>query len=80
MKGWRLVHIDEPQLAFGFGQKAEHPKDGLFLFGPPASNQNPARMDIGIIGTTRATAIYESWVQSIQATIAEAEKGNQRTR
>lgn len=75
MKGWRLVHIDEPQLAFGFGQKAEHPKDGLFLFGPPASNQNPARMDIGIIGTTRAAAIYESWVQSLQTTIAEPEKG-----
>lgn len=35
MSDWRLVHISEPALAFGFGQTAEHPKDGLFLFGPP---------------------------------------------
>ncbi|TPW33639.1 hypothetical protein FJU08_00655 [Martelella alba] len=32
-------------------------------------------MDIGIIGTKRAAAIYESWVQSIQTNIAEPEKG-----
>jgi hypothetical protein len=55
MSDWRLVHISEPTLAFGFGQTAEHPKDGLFLFGPPASNQNPARMDVGVIGTPEGT-------------------------
>jgi hypothetical protein len=51
MSDWTLIHIDEPLLSFGFNQKTEHPKDGLFLFGPPASNQNPARMDVGVIGT-----------------------------
>lgn len=75
MSDWRLVHISEPTLAFGFGQTAEHPEDGLFLFGPPASNQNPARMDVGVIGTPEGTGRYERWVKSINSTIAPPEKG-----
>jgi hypothetical protein len=31
---WRAIHIDEPKLAFGHEQTADHPKDGLFLFDP----------------------------------------------
>jgi hypothetical protein len=72
---WRLIHVEEPALAFGFGQKAEHPKDGLFLYGPPASNQNPARMDIGVIGTPEGIARYERWVRSIGGQLAAPEKG-----
>jgi hypothetical protein len=48
MNEWTMTHIDEPMLSFGFNQQTEHPKDGLFLYGPPASNQNPARMDVGV--------------------------------
>lgn len=75
MSDWRVVHISEPALAFGFGQTAEHPKDGLFLFGPPASNQNPARMDVGVIGTPQGIARYERWVKTLGSTIAEPIKG-----
>jgi hypothetical protein len=75
MSDWKLIHIPEPALAFGFGQTAEHPKDGLFLFGPPASNQNPARMDIGVIGTQLGIARYENWVRSIGSAIPEPERG-----
>lgn len=75
MSDWRMVHVPEPALAFGFGQTAEHPKDGLFLYGPPASNQNPARMDVGVIGTHLGIARYENWVKSIGSTIAPPEKG-----
>jgi hypothetical protein len=75
MTAWRLVHIPEPELAFGFGQTAEHPKDGLFLYGPPVSNQNPARMDVGVIGTEKAALLYESWVKSLQSIIAAPEAG-----
>ena len=62
MTSWTLIHINEPMLSFGFSQQTEHPKDGLFLFGPPASNQNPARMDVGVIGTTEGIRRYEGWV------------------
>lgn len=75
MSDWRLIHIPEPALAFGFGQTAEHPKDGLFLYGPPASNQNPARMDVGVIATREGLALYEEWVKALGLPIAEPEKG-----
>ena len=80
MSDWRLVHVAEPALAFGFGQTAEHPKDGLFLFGPPASNQNPARMDVGVIGTAQGIARYEQWVRALGTTIAAPEKGKEENK
>ena len=51
---WRAIHLDEPKLMFGHDQTADHPKDGLFLFGPVDSNQNPVRMDVGVIATISA--------------------------
>ena len=30
----KVIHIDEPELSFGHGQTCDHPKDGLFLYGP----------------------------------------------
>jgi hypothetical protein len=80
MSEWRLTHIAEPALAFGFGQTADHPKDGLFLFGPPASNQNPARMDVGVIGTPQSIERYERWVRSIASTIPAPEKGREENK
>lgn len=75
MRDWRVIHVDEPQLGFAFGQKATHPKDGLFLYGPPHSNRNPARMDVGVVGTPRGIALFEAWVASIRGTIAAPESG-----
>ena len=46
-----LHHIHEPRLAFRYGQELEHPKDGLFLFGPLEDKANPAEMRIGVVGT-----------------------------
>lgn len=80
MKSWILTHIDEPMLSFGFGQQTEHPKDGLFLFGPPASNQNPARMDVGVIGTAEGVRRYESWVKALSSTIATPETGREENK
>lgn len=80
MSDWTLTHIDEPMLSFGFNQKTEHPKDGLFLFGPPASNQNPARMDVGVIGTPEGIRRYETWVKALGATIAAPESGREENK
>jgi hypothetical protein len=63
---WRAIHIDEPRLSFGHDQGAEHPKDGLFLFGPVASGQNPARMDVGVIATPAGLEKYSKWIASIE--------------
>lgn len=80
MSDWTVTHIDEPLLSFGFNQKTEHPKDGLFLFGPPASNQNPARMDVGVIVTSDGIRRYETWVRALAATIAAPESGREENK
>src|SRR5260370_35728043 len=63
---WRAIDLDEPKLVFGHDQTADHPKDGLFLFGPVDSNQNPARMDVGVIATPAGLQKYSKWVASIE--------------
>jgi hypothetical protein len=77
---WKITHIDEPMLSFGFNQQTEHPKDGLFLYGPPASNQNPARMDVGVIGTAEGIRRYETWVKAISSPIAAPETGKEENK
>src|SRR5258705_5804837 len=78
--GWRAIHIDEPRLAFGHDQGAEHPKDGLFLFGPVASNQNPARMDVGVIATPAGLEKNLKKVASIERVIDVPPPNSKRKR
>lgn len=80
MTDWIMTHIEEPLLCFGFNQKTEHPKDGLFLYGPPASNQNPARMDVGVIATADGIRRYESWVKAMSGTIAAPQSGREENK
>ena len=61
-----LQHIEEPRLGFRYGQELEHPKDGLFLFGPLDDRANPAEMRIGIIGTPDGLNCFREWVESIR--------------
>lgn len=64
-----LIQIPEPLLGFGFGQQMEHPKDGLFLFGPLADNANPAEMRIGVVGTEAGIACFHEWARRIRGHI-----------
>ena len=72
MSSRTLVQLPEPLLSFGFGQQMEHPKDGLFLFGPLADNVNPAEMRIGIIGTADGIACFHEWTNRIRGHIPSA--------
>ncbi|NJM51605.1 MAG: hypothetical protein HC843_12655 [Sphingomonadales bacterium] len=67
-----LTQLPEPLLGFGFGQQMEHPKDGLFLFGPLADNANPAEMRIGIVGTPDGIACFYEWAKRIRGHIPSA--------
>ena len=60
--------------------RSGYPKDGLFLFGPPASNQNPARMDVGVMGTAEGLRRYETWVKSLSGTIPAPETGREENK
>jgi hypothetical protein len=57
-EGWpQITHIRSCS-----GAEALTPKDGLFLFGPVDSNQNSARMDVGVIATAAGPQKYSKWV------------------
>jgi hypothetical protein len=72
MSSGTLVQLPEPLLGFGFGQQMEHPKDGLFLFGPLADNSNPAEMRIGIVGTEAGIDCFREWAKRIRGHIPSA--------
>src|SRR5580704_10011641 len=56
-----VIHVAEPVLTFGHGQTLEHPKDGLFLFGPLEENK-PAEVRVGAIGTTQGLGRLRHWL------------------
>ena len=60
----QVIHIDEPQLEFGHGQILDHPKDGLFLYGP---HQLPKRREIsiGVIATERGEKFFREWLSKV---------------
>ena len=54
-----LVHIPEPLLEFGFGQKLVYPRDGLFLYGPVDGGR--PELHYGAMGTPAGLAGLERW-------------------
>ena len=61
-----LHRVEEPRLLFRYDQELEHPKDGLFLFGPLSDRANPAEMRIGVIGTPEGLQCFREWAGTIQ--------------
>jgi hypothetical protein len=55
-----MVYIPEPALSFGYGQTSDHPKDGLFLYGPHAA-QRSKEISVGVIGTKQGLSFFRSW-------------------
>ena len=66
----RILHFPEPLLGFGYDQRLDDPRDGLFLFGPLIDARKPSKMRIGVVGTLAGIESYRSWVKSINAHIA----------
>jgi hypothetical protein len=57
----KVIHIDEPELSFGHGQTCDHPKDGLFLYGPHSGPDAPREVSVGVIGTKDGLSYFRSW-------------------
>lgn len=72
MNATKLLQLPEPMLSFGYQQRLEHPKDGLFLFGPLGGSGHPAEMRIGVIGTAAGLACFRTWSQRIRGYIPSA--------
>ena len=54
----RLDHIDEPQLEFAHQQCEEHPKDGLFLYGPAVAADTLGALRYGVVGAADQLAQF----------------------
>ena len=67
----KALHLAEPELAFGYRQRAVHPKDGLFLYGP-LEDRKPAEMRVGVIGTELGISRFQRWLASVQRHIEPA--------
>lgn len=64
----KVLHIDEPNLTFGFDQKTIDPRDGLVLFGPhqPLGSYS---LRIGVIGLNEDIEEYKAFVSQLNRPI-----------
>lgn len=74
-----LGFIEEPLSVFNFGQKCEHPKDGLFLYGPFDKSATPGSLRFGAIGTANGLSRFERWSAQIRVPIAAASEKEHRS-
>lgn len=58
------LHIAEPSLGFGYGQMSDHPKDGLFLYGPQ-TKAHREEITVGVIGTEDGLGYFTSWAKTL---------------
>lgn len=56
-----VAYIEEPNLMFAHGQSSDHPKDGLFLYGPHSGPTRPKEISIGVIGTKEGLSYFRSF-------------------
>ncbi len=57
----QVLYIDEPELVFGHQQKSDHPKDGLFLYGPHPISSRSKEISIGVVGTKAGISYFRKW-------------------
>lgn len=65
MRAPRLIHVPEPQLEFRFGQTADYPRDGLYLFGPVDAGHKPRQIRYGVIGTPASLRRFLEWSSQV---------------
>ncbi|MEH6696886.1 MAG: hypothetical protein V7675_17745, partial [Hyphomonas sp.] len=65
-----ILHIPEPDLSFGYGQSTDHPKDGLFLFGPHRPETIRRQITVGVVGTEDGLGYFRDWARRAMAEIA----------
>jgi hypothetical protein len=71
-----LLFLEEPELRFGLGQNASHPKDGLLLFGPYRNPLKGGALRIGLIATDKGAIRYAKWVTQISRRVVPAKSGD----
>lgn len=70
-----LMHIEEPELEFRFGQRMTYPRDGLYLFGPVDAGAIPRSIRYGFIGTPQSFEYFQEWASQISSYIPIPSRG-----
>lgn len=71
-----LAFVDEPALEFAHGQTAEHPRDGLYLYGPLQTASTPKAIEYGVIGTEAGIERFSRWARQVSLPIARMQPKN----
>lgn len=74
-KSLRAIHIQEPLLGFGYGQVCEHPKDGLYLYGPSVARKRPSAISVGVIGTSSGLGFFDAQLKKMSEFIPIPPRG-----
>src|SRR5690606_13396909 len=64
-----VLHLDEPDLEFAYGQVTPHPKDGLHLYGPHKRSKKSREVRIGVIGTIKGVEHFKKWARELKSRI-----------
>lgn len=67
--GVRFLHISEPKLTFGYGQKLADPRDGITLFGPYTKDKLSGQLNVGIIGPEGGRTFLKNYLRGIHRPI-----------
>lgn len=69
-KSPEVIYIEEPELSFGHGQTCDHPKDGLFLYGPHNAPARSREVSVGVIGTKDGLSYFRNWAITLGGFVA----------
>jgi len=56
-----VFQLEEPEVAVGFKQTSDYPKEGLLLFGPVPFERNPRVVRAGVIGSKEGIELFKKW-------------------
>jgi hypothetical protein len=74
-KQMEVTYVPEPDLAFGYRQVSDHPKDGLFLYGPHNGPVRSKEISVGVIGTKEGLTYFRNWAIKLGGFISIPPKG-----
>jgi TIR domain len=57
----QLLSFREPEVAVGYKQTSDYPKEGLLQFGPVPFHRNPIAIRVGVIGTREGIELFHRW-------------------
>jgi hypothetical protein len=63
---FKAIYVPEPRLTFGHGQSDEYTRRGLYLYGPLDSDEPPAHIRYGFVGTPEGLALLRGWSEMMQ--------------